>query len=109
MAPLAGVLPVPVPAQSTSLVPLYQTVFPVVVSQLPLPALPEPFWLGSQIRFAAEARPIPRVRYNAPSKTKATTLWNDADAMGHRAVLRRRVVSFIFVSFMFAGCDQVEE
>src|ERR1035438_6065787 len=105
VAPLAGVLPVPVPAQSTSLAPLYQTVFPAVVSQLPLPAVPEPFWLGSQIRFAAETRPIPRVKQNTPKREMAAILRKDTGSRANRAVGKRGVVSFIFVSFMFVGCD----
>src|ERR1039458_9392911 len=80
VAPLAGVLPVPVPAQSTSLAPLYQTVFPAVVSQLPLPALPEPFWLGSQIRFAAETRPIPRVKQNTPRRVILVRVQDETDS-----------------------------
>src|ERR1017187_1049826 len=79
-----------------------------MVSQLPLPALPEPFRLGSQINCAAEARTIPRVKQHTPKREMAAILRKDTDSTANRAVSRRGVVSFIFVNFKFVGCDQVE-
>jgi hypothetical protein len=57
-----------------SLAPFHQTVFPAVVSQLPLAGGFPPLLRGSQINGAVEARPIPRVKQNAPKREKADVI-----------------------------------